>query len=104
MVCEENEQLQKLLYSTSKDIERKKIQSAQSKINIGLERKRKCDDDLARYWGKKQEVAKKIVFHPCLLPVTDSTHLLEVSVFLCFSEHELILSASFEQYVFYSLL
>ena len=48
MVYEGNEQLQKLLCSTSKDIERKKIQFAQLKINIGLERKRRCDDDLAK--------------------------------------------------------
>ena len=41
MEYEGNEQLQKLLCATSKNIKRKTIQSAQSKINIGLERKRK---------------------------------------------------------------
>ena len=54
MVYEGNEQLQKLLCSTSKNIEWKKIQSAQSKIDIGLERKRKCDDDFARCSEKKK--------------------------------------------------
>ena len=58
MVYEGNEQLQKLLCSTSKNIERKKIQSAQSKIDIGLERKRKCGDDLARCWEKKTRNCK----------------------------------------------
>ena len=58
-----------------------------------------------RVLGKKQEIAKKIVLHPYPMPITDPTHVLEVSVFIsCFSEYELILSASFEQYVCYSLL
>ena len=52
MLYEGNEQLQKLLCPTNKNIERKKIQSAQSKINIVLERKRKCNDDLVRCWEK----------------------------------------------------
>ena len=82
MVYYGNKQLQKLLCSTSKNIERKKIQSAQSKINIGLERKRKCDDDLAEVLGTKQEIAKRIVLHPYPMPITDPTHLLEISVFL----------------------
>ena len=55
MVYEGNEQLQKLLCLTSKNIERKKIQSSQLKINTGLERKRKCDDDLARCWEKNKK-------------------------------------------------
>ena len=61
MVYEGNKQFRNFYihYLTNKNIERKKIQSAQSKINIGIERKRKCDDDLARCWGKKQEVAKQ---------------------------------------------
>ena len=59
MEYEGNEQLQKLLCSTSKNIERKKIQSAQSKINIGLERKRKCKDDLARCWEKSKKLQKE---------------------------------------------
>ena len=58
MVYERNEQLQKLLCSTSKNFERKKIQSAQSKINIGLERKRKCDDALVRCWEKNKKLQK----------------------------------------------
>ena len=59
MVYERNKQLQKLLCSTSKNIERKKIQSAQSKINVGLERKRKLDDNLVRCWEKKKKLQKE---------------------------------------------
>ena len=70
MVYEGNEQLQKLLCATSKNIEKKKIQSAQWKINIGLERKRKCNDDLARCW-KKNKKLQKIVFQPYPVLITD---------------------------------
>ena len=77
-VYEENEQLKKLLCSTRKNIERKKIQFAQSKINIGLKRKKNCDDDLAMCG---EEIKKKFLY-PYPMPITDPTHLLEVSVFL----------------------
>ena len=55
---------------------------AQSKINIRLERNRKCDDALARYWEKNKKLQKKIVLHPYPMPITDPTRLLKVSVFL----------------------
>ena len=101
MVYEGNKQFRNFYihYSTNKNIERKQIQSAQSKINIGIERKRKCDDDLARCWGKNKKLQNKIVLHPYHMSIIDPTHLLKVGVFLCFSEYELIQSASFEQYV-----
>ena len=53
---------------------------------------------------KSKKLQNEIVLHLYPLPITDHTHLLKVSVFLCFLEYELILSASFEQYVCYSLL
>ena len=40
-------------------IERKKIQSSQLKINTGLERKRKCDENLARCWENNKKLPKK---------------------------------------------
>ena len=68
MVYEGNEQLQKFVCSTCKNIEREKIQSAQSKIDIGLEKKRKCDDDgLVRCREKKRNCKKKFSTHiPCV--------------------------------------
>ena len=55
--------------------------------------------------GKKQEIAKRIVLHPYPQPITDPTQVLEVKMFLFrVSQNMSSLSASFDQYVCYSLV
>ena len=60
----------------------KKILLAQLKIDIGLEQKRKCGNDLARCLEKQKKLQKKVVLHPYPMPITDPTLLIEVSAFL----------------------
>ena len=54
IIQEGNEQLQKLI--SSKNLNRKELQSAQSKLDIGLQRKRKCVHDIANLKKKKRNL------------------------------------------------
>ena len=54
IIQEGNEQLQKVLCTAHQQINRKELQSAQSKIDIGLQRKRKCDKELTLLREKKK--------------------------------------------------
>ena len=54
IIQEGNEQLQKLI--SSKNLNRKELQSAQSKLDIGLQRKRKCIHDIANLKKKKRNL------------------------------------------------
>ena len=54
IIQEGNEQLQKVLCTAHQQINRKELQSAQSKIDIGLQRKRKCDEELTLLREKKK--------------------------------------------------
>ena len=102
MVYEGNEQLQKLLCSTSKNIGRSSLRNRRVILDL---RGKENVMVIGRGVRKKTRNCKKIVLHPYPTPITDPTHLLEVSVFFsCFSEYELILSANFEQHVCYNLL
>ena len=75
------EELHKLLCSTSKIFKGRRSNLHNRKLILNTIEK-KCNDDLVRCWGKKQEIAKRIVLHPYTMPITDSTHLLDGSVFL----------------------
>ena len=54
IIQEGNEQLQRLI--SSKNLNRKELQSAQSKLDIGLLRKTKCVHDIANLKKKKRNL------------------------------------------------
>ena len=56
IIQEGNKQLERVLYATSKHIPKKELQFAQSKIDIGQHRKRKCHKELTILRKKKKEL------------------------------------------------